>query len=391
MLPLHRYLNMLPSSSVAHLTSVHSRFDTRILHKMCISLVSSGHEVALVVADGKSDELLSGVQIHDVGASSGRRDRILKAPSRVFAKALELNADIYHLHDPELLLIGLKLKRAGKRVVFDSHEDIPRQMLSKPYLNKPTRWAIAQGLRTYEAWSCRQLDGVIAATPFIRDKFLKINPNSVDINNYPILGELTSGSSWDEKHAEVCYVGGIAEIRGIAELVEAMNQLRSVGRLNLAGSFSDKTLEKRLHGHSGWKRVNPLGFVDRVGVRDVLARSMAGLVTLHPVINYIDALPVKMFEYMSAGIPVIASDFPLWREIIAGNNCGLLVDPLNPVAIAQAIDYLISHPKDAERMGRNGRRAVVDHYNWDNESQKLLAFYDAILISTAHSSLDLLS
>ena len=372
---------------LVHLTSVHPRHDTRIFDKMCRSMAAGEYQIDLVVADGKANDIVAGIAIHDVGASRGRRERILNAPDRVFAKAVELNAQFYHLHDPELLPIGIKLKKLGKRVIFDSHEDVPRQMLSKPYLNKPTRWAIAQGLRAYEALACRQLDGVIAATPFIRDKFLKINPNTVDINNFPILGELASTTNWAEKQPEVCYVGGIGQIRGIVEVVEAIGQLRSAARLNLAGCFGDASLEKRLQGLPGWQRVNPLGFVDRAGVRDVLARSMAGLVTLHPVINYIDALPVKMFEYMSAGIPVIASDFPLWREIIAGNDCGLLVDPLNPAAIAAAIDYLITHPKDAERMGRNGRRAVESRYNWEHEGQKLRVFYDTILKPAAYPSL----
>ena len=354
---------------------------------MCRTLVDYGYKSCLVVADGIGDEVHQALDIFDIGAFQGRRNRILDAPKRVLAKAIEIDADIYHLHDPELLPIGLKLKKLGKRVIFDSHEDVPLQILSKPYLNQPMRWGIAQCLRAYEFWASRQLDGVIAATPFIRDKFLKINSNTVDINNYPILGELASSTGWAAKKPEVCYVGGIARIRGIVEVVEAMGRVRTAVHLNLAGRFIDASLEKRLHGYPGWQRVNPLGFVDRAGVRDVLARSMAGLVTLHPVINYIDALPVKMFEYMSAGIPVIASDFPLWREIIAGNDCGLLVNPFNPTAIAEAIDYLIAHPEDAERMGRNGRRAVESRYNWDHEGQKLLAFYETILKPVTSSSL----
>jgi glycosyltransferase involved in cell wall biosynthesis len=118
-----------------------------------------------------------------------------------------------------------------------------------------------------------------------------------------------------------------------------------------------------------------LGVLDRRGVAEVLGRSVAGLVTLHPLVNYLDALPIKMFEYMSAGIPVIASDFVLWREIVQDGGCGLCVDPLKPNEIANAIDYLVTHPDEARRLGQNGRRAVVERYNWTVEEGKLLAFY----------------
>ena len=366
-------------ANVAHLTSVHPRYDTRIFHKMCSSLASQGHEVTLIVADGKGNEKKSGLRIVDVGATKGRFDRMRHAPKRIFAKALELKADLYHLHDPELIPIGLKLKRMGYRVIFDSHEDVPRQMLGKPYLNKPALWLISKVFAAYEAWACARLNGVISATPFIRDKFLSINPNTVDINNFPLLHELQNQTSWSDKRAEVCYVGGIGKIRGIQEVCAAMGKVRSSVRLNLAGQFGDPVVERAVRSMPGWQRANELGFLDRAGVREVLSRSMAGLVTFHPLPNHIDAQPNKMFEYMSAGIPVIASDFPLWREIIAGNECGLLVDPLDSSAIAKAIDFLVENPNEARRMGENGRRAVEQKYNWANEEKKLLRFYEQVL------------
>jgi glycosyltransferase involved in cell wall biosynthesis len=365
---------------IAHLTTAHTRIDTRIFLKECCSLVEAGFKVTLVVADGKGNQIKEGVQIRDVGSfQDGRINRLRNGTRSVFDEASKIDADLYHLHDPELIPAGLKLKRLGKRVIFDAHEDLPKQMLGKPYLNKPLLWILSQCLTVYETWACAKFDAIIAATPFIREKFIKINPKTIDINNFPLLHELENISSWSEKSEEVCYVGGITKIRGIHEVCASLSLMTTRVKLNLVGSFSDSKTEKNVKSMPGWQKVNELGFIDRDGVRTVLSRSRAGLVTFHPLPNHIDAQPNKMFEYMSAGIPVIASDFPLWREIIERNNCGILVDPLDPARIAHAIDYLISNPNDAERMGKNGRSSVMERYNWEIEKKKLFNIYNQIL------------
>lgn len=364
---------------IAHLTSAHARIDTRIFIKQCRSLAANGYDVTLVVADGKGDESKENVKIVDVGCLPGRLNRMLTTTGRVFRQAVQLDADVYHLHDPELIPIGLKLKRMGKRVIFDAHEDVPKQLLGKPYLGPLRLRALAGAFSRYERYACSKFDGIVAATPYIRDKFLAINPRTVDINNFPVLGELDAAVPWDSKQPEVCYVGGIASIRGITEVIAAMGQLPFTVRLNLAGCFSEPAVELATKAMPGWQRVNELGFLDRLGVRDVLGRSVAGLVTFYPRPNHVDAQPNKMFEYMSAGVSVIASNFPLWREIIEGNDCGLCVNPLDLAAIASAIDYLVTHPEEARRMGENGRQAVLTKYNWSIEEKKLLDFYTKII------------
>lgn len=363
---------------VAHLTSVHHRRDVRIFLKECRSLANAGYSVFLVVADGKGDNRQEGIAIYDVGASKGRMDRMRNTVRRVFLKAVSLNADIYHLHDPELIPTGLKLQKLGKRVIFDSHEDVPADIISKTYIKQPARRLISLAFAVYEAWACRRFTAIVAATPHIRDKFLSVNPMTVDVNNFPVLDELAGSSDWSSKSRQVCYMGVIDSLRGVREMVAAMGKVSSDARLQLAGDFYEREVEAEVKRHAGWSNVDALGYIDRASVRYLLSRSFAGLLIFHPVPNHVDAQPNKMFEYMSAGIPVIASNFPLWREIIEGNHCGLCVDPLHPEAIATAIDFVLGNPDLARQMGENGRRAIESRYNWSIEEKKLLNFYERL-------------
>jgi glycosyltransferase involved in cell wall biosynthesis len=362
---------------IVHLTSAHPRDDIRIFIKQCRTLAAHGYDVTLVVADGKGDARVDGVAIVDVGRLPGRLNRILRSTQRVFDKAVALDADIYHFHDPELIPAGLKLKRKGKTVIFDSHEDVPRQLLGKPYLDPVSRRVLPTLYGAYERFACAKLDGIVAATPVIRDLFLEINPVTVDINNFPIIGEFEHALPWSMKREQVCFVGRVSSIRGIRQMVQAAALLRSSARLDLAGVFSEPAVEAELKDHPGWQRVTKHGFLDRGGVHELMAHSVAGIVTLLPLPNHVDALPTKMFEYMSSGIPVIASHFPAWREIVEGNGCGICVDPLDPAAIAAAIDYLVSHPDIAQSMGERGRKAVREKYNWGVEAARLTDFYGA--------------
>ncbi|WP_180074655.1 glycosyltransferase family 4 protein [Acinetobacter sp. YH12116] len=370
----------MSTAKIAHLTSVHPRNDIRIYHKELISL-NRNYKCSLIVADGLGSYVDDNkINIIDVGKPNSRLDRMKNSPQRILQAALKLDADLYHLHDPELLQIALNLKKAGRKVIFDAHEDLPKQVLSKPYLNKFNAYIISFIVKYYEKFICSKLDAIVTATPVIRDKFSKISKKAIDINNYPLLGELTPlDKDWSKIQNEIAYVGGITKIRGIEQVVDALSLLKTSTRLNLVGTCNEKSTTEIFIKKIGWHAVNELGQLNREQVREVLQKSIAGLVTFLPVPNHIDAQPNKMFEYMSAGIPVIGSNYPLWKSIIEDNNCGICVDPENPKQIANAIDILVNDKTLAAQMGQNGIKAVNEKYNWSIEEAKLFQLYEELL------------
>ncbi|OQM76230.1 glycosyltransferase family 4 protein [Manganibacter manganicus] len=364
------------------LTSVHPRDDIRIFRKQCTTLANAGVPISLVVADGKGDSSEAGVRIIDVGRPlGGRLSRMARVVNRVYRKALELDADLYHLHDPELLPIGLKLKKRGKKVIFDSHENYPADIRTKHYIPTPARPIISFLFSGLERYICTRLDHVVAATPGIAEHFRAIGCRVLEINNYPQAEELGELLPWNDKLDQVCYVGAMTSIRGVPELVDAMAHTRLDVRLALAGRFTEAATGDLCRKSAGWKRVFEHGQVSPQQVRTVMQKSMAGVVTFLPAPNHIDAQPNKMFEYMAAGIPVIGSNFPLWRTIIEGNQCGICVDPTNPSAIASAIGRLMDRRQEAEKMGQRGRKAILEHYSWERESSKLIMLYQELLNS----------
>jgi glycosyltransferase involved in cell wall biosynthesis len=360
------------------MTSVHQITDTRIFHKECKTLVNAGYAVALVVQNEK-DEVIDGVQIMGIKTPKNRKERMLKTTKQLYRRALDCDADIYHFHDPELIPVGLLLKRKGKKVIYDAHEDVPRDIISKAWIPKVFRGLVGKSVEIIENYAAKRFDSIITATPFIRNRFSYINSYTVDINNYPLLSELHMPEvDWGKKEKVVCHLGSIGRIRGINEMVDAIG--KTDHHLILAGKFASSTERDMVLKKPGWKQVIEMGYVDRSAVKEVLARSMAGLVLFYPEPNHINSQPNKMFEYMSAGIPVIASNFPLWKEIIEGNNCGICVDPFNVDEIADAINRILKNPQMAQQMGENGRKAVEDKYNWEHEAPKLIKIYEDLIV-----------
>jgi glycosyltransferase involved in cell wall biosynthesis len=370
-------------AKVCILTSVHIPFDGRVFHKEAKSLVKAGYEVVLIARHDK-EEVVAGVRVVPLPQPKNRRQRMTRVLWRLYRLAVRENADIYHFHDPELIVVGLLLKLRGRKVIWDVHEHYPNSILDKYYLARPLRRVISKSFDLFERAVVRFFDYVVYTTPFVGARYQKMRVRSGRIENYPIIG-LSEAFAQDTQD-KIVYLGGMSRIRGLLEVVEAFALIAKKyphWELCLVGSCSPASFEGELRD-----RVRTLGleanvkFIPWVPYEEkerLSSQAAMGVITYLPYSNNTSCLPNKLFDYMLVSLPVIASNFPLYREIVEPNHCGLIVDPSSPQEIARAMEYLIEHPQEARQMGENGRRAVRDRYNWEKESEKLLQIYATVL------------
>jgi len=361
------------------MTSVHHPDDPRILHKEGRTLSAAGYRVVLIAPEGRAPSDAHGVQIITVRRSSGRFHRAFGTSFSILRLAWRERADLYHIHDPELILAGLVLKCGARRVIYDVHEDLPRQVLSKYWIPSWSSGGVARLARVAEAIADRLFDGVVVATPTIGARFR----NAVVVENFPRVDASSTPERRGRAHAgrpmTVVYVGGIEEARGAVEMVESAGELPPGARLLMAGPIRPSDLRGRLEQITGWDRVDAPGWVSPDELHAVYEGARVGLCVLRPLPNYLDSYPTKLFEYMAAGLPIVASDFPLWRRIVEDAGCGLLVDPTDASAISASVTALLSDAQRAEAMGARGRHAVLERYQWKYAAERLLGQYRRIL------------
>jgi len=365
-------------TKVCHMTSAHTSEDVRIFHKECTSLAKAGYEVYLV-ARGSSYEK-NGVHVVGVGRpSGGRLNRMLSFTRKVYEAALTVDAEIYHFHDPELLPYALKLKRRGKKVIFDSHEHTAEAIQEKQWIPIPIRKMVYWTFSVYQSFVCCRLDAVISVTPNVVDYFREINPHTTQVTNYPYFSE--DGAMPAMEEMRIGFAGGVSPQWNHHKILQALEQLPHC-RYCLCGPM-EESYAKRLQSEPSWGQVEYLGMVPHAQVAQELGRCSVGMALLSPGRNTDwergTMGNTKIFEEMLAGLPVVCTNFVRWREFVDRYHCGICVDPENVDEIAQAICYLLDHPEEARRMGENGRRAVKEEFNWGVEEKNLLALYQEIL------------
>lgn len=368
----------LSPKKVCLLSSVRKATEHRILWKEGQSLRGAGYEVT-IVASHPRDEVISGINIRALPEFKSRISRMMRKTCRIYREAMRQRADVYHLQDPELIPAGLLLKARGKRVLYDVREDVPADLLDKHYLPRWIRPAIAWAADVAETIAGRAFDGIVAVTPHIRDRFSR--QNSVLVQNFPVLDEaLPPSLPYAQRAPLVIYVGSISPVRGIPELVGAMGLLpkNMEARLAIGGEFVPASMEQQVSAIPGWERTQYLGWQEREGLLDLLSRARVGAIPLLHTANHAESQPIKLFEYMLSGLPVVAFYLPRTTEIIEESGCGIVVEARNTRKLAEAIQWLLEHPAEAEAMGKRGREAVLKSYNWNTQAASLLELYRRI-------------
>lgn len=375
----------MSSLKVCHLACKHKMNDMRIFEKECKSLAKAGFDVTLIgFGESNKTEDIDGVRCISLYCPVKNNLELLRKRNKlIYDAALKLDAKIYHLHEPELLPVGKKLKKKGKIVIFDSHEFYGWQLHDNVHKIKIIKTpaslmkVVGNLYMRYEKRVCMKLDAVIqVCTMDGVDYFANRCKKTLFIRNLPSLSDYTRKMPvLFRDDLSIAMIGGITKERGISQLVKATYEAN--GKLLLAGAFIPTSYENELKAMPEYACVDYRGFLDKNGMVSLLDQANIGASTLLNIGQYdkIDTFPTKVYDYMSMELPVVISNTKFAEAMNEQYHFAICVDPNDPDDIAKAFQWLKTHPEEAIAMGRNGRKAIEDEFNWEKESEKLVAFY----------------
>ena len=364
---------------VCHVTSGHSPFDGRIFHKECQSLVRAGYKVTLIAPADFAEKQVDGIRILGVPPATSRWQR-LRVVQNIIRRVRRLRPALVHFHEPEILLFVPYFRPA--RVIYDCHEHYAHALYRKFYLPKVIRYPLAWAFKVLEPALAQRVDAVVLVEDSQADTLWHNGRHTVFLYNYPRfnnqpLNRVSDGHT-------LIHTGNHAESKGCRIMIEAMRHVVlhiSEARLLLVGPFHNPAYEMEMrHLISTYaleRNIKLVGTVPHADVPNWIAQADIGLVPTMP--QYQPSVPTKMFEYMMACLPILASDLPVNRRFIQEAACGFLVNPDQPEAYAEKAVHLLRYPNEARALGERGYWAVRERFNWNQEEKKLLGLYEAIL------------
>lgn len=362
------------------MSSVHNALDTRIFYRFCLSL-KQDFDVTLIAVHPQQENR-NGVLIIPFRRLKNKLFRVSVTWISMFFKAIRVNASLYHLHDPELIPCGLLLKLCGKKVIFDIHENVAEDIFDKPWIkNKKLLYSI---FNIFEKLAVKYFTIFLAENSY-EPRYKKLGANYEIVLNYhdPAFFEPFAALK-NRQGNRIFYIGILLESRGLLEIAEAIWILKQKNieiHFDIVGELYTDLAEK-LQSLSFFKNIEHLlHFHGRLPLEkgyEISKTAGIGMCIIHPMKNSVGSYPTKMFEYMAIGLPQIISDFPLYKSVVETHNCGICVNPHQPIEIANAIEKILQNPELADEMRINGIQK--SHlYTWDSQYAKALQVYKKIL------------
>lgn len=366
------------------LAPVHPYNDVRVFQKEAKTLCENGYKVTLFARVDK-DVTIDGIQIKKVPKYKRRFQRFLYQPI-LFLKALKTNSDVYHLHNPDTLLMGFLLKAIGKKVIYDTHEDFSKRILMREWIPLRLRKIVAIMVEYLEKKAAQYFDACIVTQPQLKDK---MGPKTILIENAPVLENTLTKSAYDlanniekEKNLiRLIYVGGISKNRGIKETILVLENVNKQipCRLWLIGPCFEEGFLQELQKMDGWKYVDYLGQLSQDRAFAYMISSDIGIVTILDVGDHATTSPNKLHEYQRFGLPFIASNFKQWIKKVGKTQSGVFVNPSDIDEISKCVINLAKDEKLRKFMKKNGQQYIFNEFNWNIESKKLIELYNKLI------------
>ena len=371
-------------AKVCHIISGYYRDDMRVFRRQCLSLHNNNHEVVLLTNDGESEEIFHGISIKVCKKFwRSRLKVILFARWQFLNEALDIDADIYQLHSPELFTIIKGLKNNGKKVIYDAHEDLPRHIEEKDWIPFFLRKLLAKLADLYQRHALRRADAIISPHAHVIQDLSNISTEIKEITNFPLVSSELNFSIEEFKKREniACYAGTVYPYSNQENTIKAIKSIQNA-KYKVAGHIDQDYLNS-LRKEPFEDNISFMGRLDRNNLKNLLYSSVVGLCVYDYKKNLGNKLGSfatnKLFEYMEAGLPVICTDYKIWKEVVEGHNCGICIEPGNYHELLEAINYIFSNKDESFRMGQRGKKAINDKYNWKTEEDKYLSLVKKIL------------
>lgn len=370
---------------ICMLTTVHSPFDTRIYYKEAISLAKKYDVVVIAPSDGEIDRVVGDVEVKTIKKAKNKIFHLLTL-WRIFLAGLNEECDVYHCHELGSLFLGVIYKLLkGTKLVYDAHEHWPSQFLEDIGVNNSNFLydLLERFVLDYELLLSGFSDSILAVSESVAERFRDSGKPLGVILNVPVLQYSLCGDTCNKNPRELIYMGGkLQASHGVQECYDAVMRLRDDYpdiRLTIVGKLDGRLSQVQRQGQDNG-HFNITGTLPYDKMYRRIREGGIGLVFFQKVsYNMYIGLPNKLFDYMSCGLPVVASDFPEIRRVLEDCKCGILVGDDGGHGIYMAIKHLLDNPDEARKMGENGRKAVEERYNWNRVEKKLFKVYSDLI------------